>query len=105
MENNTPKIPSIEELQEISRSNNYTSPPKLGLLNEVIKVLKRIPNFHKFLIERNFDYYELPYILFGEIIHYIKYCHQKNDTESIKKMLEYIDGMTKTKNDDVGDLL
>lgn len=105
MENNTPKVPSIKELQEVHKANDYKNTPNIVLLKEVIRILKALPKFHKYLVEKDFDDYELAYSLFAQIIRYLKYCHQKNDTENIKKILEYIDGMTKTENDDVGDLL
>lgn len=125
MENNNPYVPTIEELQkrfnqiEIDKMElesmglgliglerlEVESKPKIILFEEVIRILKQIPDFHKFLTEKDFDDYELAYTLFGQVIRYLKYCHKKGNVTGIREMCEYLDNMAKNKNPDIQDLL
>jgi len=105
MENNIWNVPSVEELLEISIANNYQNIPKSKLLEETIKILNAIPKFYKYLIGKNFDYIELPYILFGEIIHYIKNCLEKKGIDDVREILEFLDKMSYSEDVDIQNLL
>ncbi len=105
MENKKLHIPTLEELKTICKDEKYNNIPSDRLLIEVIRLLKNNSKFHEYLEDTYFDYYELPYILFWDIINYIKFCYDKKDEKNIKKILKYLDNMLKSKDDSILDLV
>ncbi len=105
MENNTLDTLSIDKLQAMYKTNNYTNPPNIELLKEVLNILKTLPKFHAYLEEKDFDYYELPYMVFGEIISFLKYCHDSKDFLEIEKVLIYLESISRSESIDIKDLL
>ena len=110
MENKYVKIPTIEdlkkqiELDNINENDNYNWVEIL--MKEVINIITKIPNFRAYLIDRDYDKeYYLSYEIYWQIIEYLNYCYINNNLNPIKDILEYLNELSKSKNDDILNLL
>lgn len=105
METNLSIIPSLEELKNIYTENKYKYSPNEVLLKETIKLLQMFPGFYMYLINKNFDGFELSYSVFGSIIDYIKELFHASRTDEIRSIFDYLDELSYTEDWDLHNLL
>lgn len=84
---------------------NYSDVPKKELLEINIEIINKFFNFLIFLENKNFDYYELPYILYWEIIFYIEELYKNWNKEYIEKILIFLDEKLQNENENINTLI
>ena len=92
---NINKIPTIAELQKkVDEDNKWLESPyelHLESLQVSLKLIEDNPDFYQFLIEKEFEDYEITYCIFPEIYYYVKDC-LKNDKEgNVIQIFKYLE--------------
>lgn len=64
-------IIKLDDVQKICIDNNYQYIPSIKLHEKCVELLNSSIEFSLYLSGKDFDYYELPNILFWEIINFI----------------------------------
>lgn len=103
MENNNIIIPSIEYLQNRWEKHNkkFWGNDQVDIIwfQQIIDVLEYSKDFLEYLYNNWYkDNFYLSYVIYWQIVHYMKYCYDNQNYNEIKKMLEFID--KKMKNED-----
>ena len=96
MENNI-KVPTLEELKNRWDENNkrFLTKNEVDFIGfqQIIDVLNYSEKFLNYIYEKWYDrdFLELSYIIYWEIVNYLKYCYDNWNYNEIEKMLEFVD--------------
>ncbi len=109
MENNN-KVPTLEDLIKNTENFNkkypdYDYKSNINLLQEIINLISNFKNFHKFLEDKCFDDYELPYIVFWELLLYLEKCFFDNNQTEVINIFLYLSDIYKNWDIKVKDLI
>ncbi len=99
------KLKQIEK-EEMEKINDNNLGSGELLLNEVVKLLNYDLSFREFMEKgKHTDVYWLPYFTFGYINRYIKDCYEKKEYDKINYILEYLDKVALSEDEEVSTLL
>lgn len=104
-------IPTIDKLIEKVEIFNKEHPEynywvNIKLLEQVIDILNYSKWFSKFLILNKYNFeYENYYVIYWQVVHYIKYCYDNWNLEEIERILEFVDKKLQNKNEDINTLV
>lgn len=71
------------------------------LIKMCLKLLNANSDFYNYLVEKNYENYDLPTVVFEEIAYYAQYCLTKNKIDEIREILQYLENLVLEWDDEV----